>query len=541
MVNAHRPAWNPIRITYRIEDVLSYRTSKIKCRTMSYGTGVMPIPTDQHTVDGRTEERHSTDTLIPDCHRHSLQFRVLRVNYQRPRVDHLQSWLRSRYKPVPRPEVLRGFWLHRARGLGVTRSGSREMSIPTTCWSSIFAYPLLTCTIVRLSDNHVNDVIRHPGERRGEAGHHIDNYRHTVLRSDITRGTRVPKARAGGMMIRRPHRARAIGIAALLVAPLALAACSSGATSSDNPSSSATSGGQSNAKPVNKVLGVVPLLATDPLNIEAINGAKSVAKKNGWQVKVVDTQANPAQANAAMQTYASQKVGGIYVLAYATSAIGAGMNAARSAGIPVASWGGDPADDIVSTVDNAAVGEAAAKALISDVPAPADVLILTFHGGALCLSDQAQFDKYVNAKTGYKVTKEEVVSPGQVQSGQSFTTAWLASHPKNGHHYAILSCWDDPMQGAIAALKQSGRNDVKTFSVNGEAPNIKLVKSGWQTATVAPAAYQQGVQAMKDIIAATKQGSSFTPNVMDFAPTVVTKENVATFEKSQQSQAQAGE
>ncbi len=306
-------------------------------------------------------------------------------------------------------------------------------------------------------------------------------------------------------------------------AALLLAACSSGGSGSSATGSSP------------KVLGVVALLANDPLNIATINGAKSVADKNGWTIKVTDTQADAAKANAAMTSYATQGVNGIYVLAFATSSIGAGLAAAKSAGIPVASWGGDPAAGIVSTVDNTAVGAATAKALVAATPSPADVLILTFHGGALCVSDGNQFDKYINSKSGYTVTNEEVVAPGQVQSGQSFTTAWLAAHPADGTHYAIVTCWDDPMQGAVAALKQAGRTDVKTFSVNGSAANLKLIQAGDQTASTVPAAFKEGAAAMQNIIDASKAGSSFTPKAISFAPTVITKDNLDQYLKDNPS------
>ena len=80
-----------------------------------------------------------------------------------------------------------------------------------------------------------------------------------------------------------------------------------------------------------------------------IAGATDAAKAAGWDVKVVDTQASADQANAAMSSFAVQKVDAIFVLAFASSSIGAGMAAANAADIPVATWGGEIVPGIVVT------------------------------------------------------------------------------------------------------------------------------------------------------------------------------------------------
>ncbi|MGE3832403.1 MAG: sugar ABC transporter substrate-binding protein, partial [Parvibaculaceae bacterium] len=106
-----------------------------------------------------------------------------------------------------------------------------------------------------------------------------------------------------------------------------------------------------------KTLGIVALLANDALNIAVINGATEEAKAAGWEVKVIDTQANADQANAAMNSFVVQKVDAIFVLAFASSSIGSGLAAANSAGIPVATWGGEIVPGIVVTTSGLTVGE----------------------------------------------------------------------------------------------------------------------------------------------------------------------------------------
>jgi ribose transport system substrate-binding protein len=61
-----------------------------------------------------------------------------------------------------------------------------------------------------------------------------------------------------------------------------------------------------------------------------------------------------------------------------------------------------------------------------------------------------------------------VTVPGQVQNGNAIAQPWLTAHPSGGKKpLAIWACWDEPMQGAVAALRQAGRDDVTTVAING--------------------------------------------------------------------------
>ncbi|RUY72713.1 substrate-binding domain-containing protein, partial [Mesorhizobium sp. M7A.F.Ca.CA.001.05.1.1] len=181
-----------------------------------------------------------------------------------------------------------------------------------------------------------------------------------------------------------------------------------------------------------KTLGVVALLANDALNIAVIGGATEAAKAAGWDVKVTDTQASADQANAAMNSFAAQKVDAIFVLAFASSSIGSGLAAARDAGIPVATWGGEIVPGIVVTTSGRQVGDDSVKFLTDKVGDKANVLAMTFHPGKLCIDRGVAFDEGVKAKSDVKVDYSEVAAPGQVQFGNATAAAWLTAHPAGG-------------------------------------------------------------------------------------------------------------
>jgi len=281
-----------------------------------------------------------------------------------------------------------------------------------------------------------------------------------------------------------------------------------------------------------KSLGIVALLANDALNIDVIGGATEAANAAGWDVKVIDTQASADQANAAMSTFAVQGVDAIFVLAFASSSLGSGLEAARQANIPVATWGGEIVPGIVVTTSGRQVGDDSIDFLLETVGDNAEILALTFHPGKLCIDRGIAFEEGVEGKSGIEVTYNEITVPGQVQVGNALAQAWLISHPEGGDKkLGIWSCWDEPMTGAVAALRQAGRTDVATVSINGSPQAMQLVKDGDMTATVWQPAYAEGQQVFQAILDAEAAGDSWTPEIITIPGVVVSAENIDQFMK----------
>ena len=280
-----------------------------------------------------------------------------------------------------------------------------------------------------------------------------------------------------------------------------------------------------------KTLGIVALLANDALNIDVIGGATKAANAAGWDVKVIDTQASADQANAAMSSFAVQKVDAIFVLAFASSSIGSGLEAAKSAGIPVATWGGEIVDGIVVTTSGKTVGKDSIDYLLSQVgDAPTEILALTFHPGKLCIDRGMAFDEGVEGMDNINVTYHEVVVPGQVQDGNAAAANWLTANPaSDDKKLAIWSCWDEPTQGAVAALRPAARDDVVTVSINGSPQGVQLVKDGDMTATVWQPAFAEGEAVFQAILDSIEAGDSWEAKTIEIPGVVVTEENVDQF------------
>jgi ribose transport system substrate-binding protein len=286
-------------------------------------------------------------------------------------------------------------------------------------------------------------------------------------------------------------------------------------------------GGDSSAS---QVLGIVSITANEAGNALAIKGATEAAEEAGWTVEVVDAQGNADTANAAFRTFANRQVGMIFNLVFPATSLGAGLQAARDAGIPVASWGGGTGDGIVmNTGDGGPFATIVTEALAEDLDGAGEVLALTYHGGQVCIDRETAFDEVLAEYPDIKVTKQEVRIPGFLQDGAQYAQSWLSSRPAGSANYAIWGCWDDPTLGAISAIKQLGRTDVLTYGVAGSITAIQAVKDGSMTATAYEDGMAEGRTMFETTLEAIDAGDSWEPKTVDVPGTLVSRDTIDQF------------
>lgn len=323
-------------------------------------------------------------------------------------------------------------------------------------------------------------------------------------------------------------------LAVLASATIGLAACTTPSDEADDGASNGaaadTGTGQGADTTEGGLLGIVTITATDANNARVINGATEAAEAAGWTVEVVDAAGNADTANSAITNFVNKDAGMIFDLVFPVTSLGAGLNAARSAGIPVSSWGGGLTDGVVMTTgDGAPFAEPATMAMVEDMGEAGSVLALTYRTGEVCRAREELFDEILADYPDINVQKEEVTIPGFLQDGARYATAWLASHPEGDESLAVWGCWEDPTLGAISTLKQTGRDDVLTYGINGSSTAITAVQDGSLTATVYEDGATEGRTMFETTLEAIEAGDSWEQTTIDVPGILVTADNVEEF------------
>jgi ribose transport system substrate-binding protein len=281
-----------------------------------------------------------------------------------------------------------------------------------------------------------------------------------------------------------------------------------------------------------KLVGIVSISATEANNARYISGAQAAAKELGWEVNVIDAAGSADQANAAIQNFAQRGATAIVDMVFPFSSIGAGLDAAKSANIPVVTWGGGLGGTVAAT--NGSGGPMVVpvnELMLKTMQGKGSILALTYHTGEVCRNREVEFDKAAAAFPDIKITKNEVRIPGYFEDGAQYANAWLASHPAGDENLAIWGCWDDPAVGAIGSLRAQGRDDVKVYGVNGNAQALENIKNGFMTATAWQDSYTEGYNMIKMLPDIVKAGADWQPKAVEVQAVLVTKETVEEFVK----------
>ncbi len=278
------------------------------------------------------------------------------------------------------------------------------------------------------------------------------------------------------------------------------------------------------------LLGIVSISPAEANNARFINGAEEQAKEYGWTVQVIDAQGAADQANTAIQNLATRKAGAIIDMVFPTTSLGGGLAAAERANIPVATWGGGMGRGVVAI--NGSGGPMAVpivEQMVKDMDGQGSILALTYRTGQVCREREEELDKILQAYPDIAVTKNEVRIPGYLQDGAQYASAWLASHPAGREPLAVWGCWDDPALGAVSALRQQRRSDVKVYGINGNADAIVAVRDGFMTATAWQQSREEGKLLVQTIQKAIDAGDAWKPEAVEIPAIVVTAENVKQF------------
>ena len=193
------------------------------------------------------------------------------------------------------------------------------------------------------------------------------------------------------------------------------------------------------------LIGIVSIAATEANNVRYINGATKAAEELGWEVSVIDADGSADRANAGIQNFAQRGAHAIIDMVFPFSSIGAGLDAAKSAGIPVVTWGGGLGSTVAAT--NGSGGPMAVpvvEMMVKELGGKGSVLALTYRTGEVCRNREVVMDEILAKNPDIKVTKNEVRIPGYFEDGAQYANAWLTSHPAGSEPLAIWGCWDDP-------------------------------------------------------------------------------------------------
>ena len=257
------------------------------------------------------------------------------------------------------------------------------------------------------------------------------------------------------------------------------------------------------------------------------DGAQKAADAGGDKLVIYNANNVPSAQNDAIETYITQKVDGIVLVAIDVNGVKPAVTAAKKAGIPVIAVDAQiPDGDNVAFVgvDNAKAGEDIgtffADYVKKDMGGKAKIGIV----GALNSFIQNQrLDGFKKTASVAGVTFADTVDGQNVQDkALSASENLMTANPSMN---AIYATGEPALIGAVSAVDTNARKDsVKVFGWDLTAQAIKGIDEGWVTAVVQQDPYTEGKVAIESLAAIKKGGK--VDAVIHVPVTIVTKANV---------------
>lgn len=210
-----------------------------------------------------------------------------------------------------------------------------------------------------------------------------------------------------------------------------------------------------------KITIVTPYMA-QPGTQYFVEAFQEAAKSNGWTVNVVDTKGDVAGVISGLENAANQKVDAI-VLNADPAQVAAGLEAAKSAGVPVFGMDAGRSDLLVTNVTSNGYEMAAITAtyVVDRIGGKGGVVQFVYDAYPPVQVRGVIADAILKNSPDIKIIDRVTpdVQDGGISDSRAKMEAILAANPQKGSIAAVWAAWDQPALGALQAIEAAGRTD----------------------------------------------------------------------------------
>jgi ribose transport system substrate-binding protein len=283
-----------------------------------------------------------------------------------------------------------------------------------------------------------------------------------------------------------------------------------------------------------KKIGLASREITNDYNRGIIDGARKVLEAAGDTVVVADGQADPRKHNDNIENLINSHVDGIIIQLGDAQQLAPVVAKANAAGIPVVTTSvGAKTEGALTDVggDEALMGTLMSRALLSSINYQGDVYVVWVPGAPLLETRKRILEAMI--KDYPKVKLHEVPtehSPAKVQSQMEDI---LTANPDPGSIAAVWGAYDLLTSGAVQAIRQAGRNEIKVASIDGDRVGFQMLLEDGSpfVATVAQDVPHIGELAGQTMLQALDGKKDFPSSMFTDAYVVTHANGVAAAEK----------
>jgi ribose transport system substrate-binding protein len=225
-----------------------------------------------------------------------------------------------------------------------------------------------------------------------------------------------------------------------------------------------------------KRIGLASREITNDYNRGIIDGARRVIEADGDTLVVTDGQTDPRKHNDNIENLINSHVDGIIIQLGDAQQLAPVVAKANAAHIPVVTTSvGALTPGALTDIggDDALMSAMMSRALLSSINYQGEVYVFWVPGAPLLETRKRILEAMV--KDYPKVHLHDVPTEHSPAKVQSQTEDILTANPDPGSIAAVWGAYDLLTSGAVQAVRQAGRNEIKAASIDGDRVGFQML------------------------------------------------------------------
>ncbi|MFD1863587.1 sugar ABC transporter substrate-binding protein [Planococcus chinensis] len=268
-------------------------------------------------------------------------------------------------------------------------------------------------------------------------------------------------------------------LAFLLIISAFLAACQPKGEVSEEATTDATKAEASDNPLAGKKVALVMQQNLGTFSAQYIEGVKEQAQKFGGSVTVFTSDGDLAKMASNLDAAVNQGFDGIMIDHGTKEALNQGVEKAVEKGIPVVAFdAGVEVPGVVSLEQgDQQMAEMTLQKLADDNGGEANIVKIWVAGFAPMERRQVAYQKFLESNPGIKeITAFGAATQNTALDTQAQMEAVLKQYPNEGEITAVWAAWDEFAKGAVRAIEQAGRTDIKVYSIDMSDEDLQMIQ-----------------------------------------------------------------
>ncbi|MFZ0579341.1 MAG: sugar ABC transporter substrate-binding protein [Psychrobacillus psychrotolerans] len=267
----------------------------------------------------------------------------------------------------------------------------------------------------------------------------------------------------------------------ILVIAVLLAACQPKAEGEITKSSSSNGDAKAKENPLaGKKIALVMQQNLGTFSAQYIEGVKEQVENFGGTVTVFTSEGDLSKMASNLDAAVNQGVDGILIDHGTKESLNQGVENAVAKGIPVVAFDAGVEVEGVTSLEQGdeKMAQMTLEKLAEDSNGKANIVKIWVAGFAPMERRQVAYENFLGENPGIKeIATFGAATQNTALDTQSQMEAVLKQYPNKGEITAVWAAWDEFAKGAVRAIEQAGRTDIKVYSIDMSDEDLQMIQN----------------------------------------------------------------